>query len=136
LPENLTTVTDQLIHKGIRPSYQRAKIFTYLKKSRSHPTVDEIYAALSAQIPSLSKATVYNTLHALIEAGLVRELNIDLEAQRYDTMLEDHGHFRCVACGKIFNFMVDVDNMVVEGLQGFEVEKKDVYFTGLCPDCR
>jgi len=98
--------------------------------------VDEIYAALSQQIPSLSKATIYNTLHTLIEAGLVRELNIDLEAQRYDTLLENHGHFRCVSCGKIFNFTVDVDHLKVEGLQGFCVDKKDVFFTGLCPDCR
>lgn len=136
MPEDLTAITDQLVRKGIRPSYHRIKVFTYLHQVEAHPTVEEIYTALSPQIPSLSKATVYNTLHTLIEAGLVREVNIDLEAQHYDVMLENHGHFRCVACRQIFNFVAEIDQIAVEGLQNFKIDKKDIYFTGLCPACK
>lgn len=136
MSEELTAITDQLVRNGIRPSYHRIKVFTYLQQTETHPTVEEIYTALSPHIPSLSKATVYNTLHTLIEAGLVREVNIDLDAQHYDTMLENHGHFRCVACGQIFNFDADIDQITVSGLQNFRIDKKDVFFSGLCPACQ
>lgn len=134
--ENFSTFTDQLVHKGIRPSFHRLKIFAYLNQADTHPTVEEIFADLSPQIPTLSKATVYNTLHTLIEAGLVREVNIDLDAQHYDVMLENHGHFRCFKCGQIFNFDASIDQIPVDGLQNFQIVKKDVYFSGLCPACQ
>jgi Fe2+ or Zn2+ uptake regulation protein len=136
LPDDLTTLTNQLVQYGIRPSIHRIKILDYLHQTETHPAVDEIFTALSPQIPSLSKATVYNTLHTLIEAGLVREVNIDLDAQRYDIMLENHGHFQCVGCGEIFNFDADIDQIEVFGLQHFQIDKKDIYFTGLCPACK
>lgn len=136
MPDELTTITNQLVQKGVRPSYHRIKILAYLKQSETHPTVEDVYTALSPHIPSLSKATVYNTLHTLIESGLVREVNIGLDAQRYDTMLENHGHFRCIACGQIFNFDADIDQIKVGGLQNFQIDKKDVYFSGLCPACQ
>jgi len=136
LLEDFNLIAEQLTSKGIRPSIHRIKVFAYLHQIESHPTVEDIYTALSPQIPSLSKATVYNTLHTLIEAGLVREVNIDLDAQRYDTLLENHGHFQCSACGEIFNFEADIDQLKVAGLQDFQVDKKDVYFSGLCPACQ
>ncbi len=132
----ITQLTDQLTHKGIRLSYHRLKILAYLSEVHTHPTVEEIFTALSAEIPSLSKATIYNTLHTFIEAGLVREIDIDIDAQHYDIMLEDHGHFKCQSCGKIFNFDINFDQLAVEGLQSFRINKKDVYFSGLCPGCQ
>ncbi|NLN69299.1 MAG: transcriptional repressor [Chloroflexi bacterium] len=136
LSKELSTTANLLTRKGIRPSYQRIRIMAYLNQSERHPTVEDIFAALSLEIPSLSKATVYNTLHTLIEAGLVRVLNIEHDAQRYDPILENHGHFRCERCGQIFNFDIDMGQINTAGLQGFQIEKKDVYFSGLCPECQ
>lgn len=134
--ENHLTPTQELTSKGIRPSYHRVKILQYLRKDQSHPTVEDIFSALSPEIPSLSKATVYNTLHTFIEAGLVRELNIHIDAQHYDSMLEEHGHFKCISCGQISNFNLDHSQLVIKDLQGFQIQKRDVYFSGLCPVCQ
>jgi Fur family transcriptional regulator, peroxide stress response regulator len=136
LTEITSHLTEQLKSIGIRPSFQRIKVLEYLWTCHSHPTVEEIFAALTTEIPTISKATIYNTLHTFIEAGLVREINIGTDAQHYDMMLEDHGHFKCVSCGKIFNFTLDYDQLVVNGLHSFLIKKKDVYFSGLCPDCQ
>ena len=136
MPDELTAITDQLAQNGVRPSYHRIKILAFLKQSETHPSVEDVYTALSPHIPSLSKATVYNTLHTLIESGLVREVNIGLDAQRYDTMLDNHGHFKCSACRQIFNFDADIDQIKVGGLQNFQIDKRDVYFSGLCPACQ
>jgi Fe2+ or Zn2+ uptake regulation protein len=101
-----------------------------------HPTVDEIFRALSAVIPSLSKVTIYNTLRIFVEAGLLRIVNIDETEKRYDITLANHGHFLCDACGTIYNFQVNIDQVPIEGLSQFEITQKNVYFKGLCPNCR
>lgn len=129
-------LSGQLKNKGIRPSYQRIKVLEYLYRQGGHPTVDEIFCALSAGIPSLSKVTVYNTLHILREAGLVQEVVIDESEKRYDITLTDHGHFQCEVCRTVYNFQVEINQAPIEGLAQFEVRQKNVYFKGLCPNCR
>jgi len=128
-------LTEQLKGKDIRPSYQRIKVLEYMYHKGGHPTVDEIFRALSADIPSLSKGTIYNTLHTLVEAGLVREVGIDETEKCYDITLFNHGHFQCEACGTIYNFKVTIDQIPIDGLDQFEITQKNVYFKGLCPNC-
>jgi Fe2+ or Zn2+ uptake regulation protein len=128
-------LTQQLKSKDIRPSYQRIKVLEYLYQKGGHPTVDQIFRALSADIPSLSKVTIYNTLHTLVEAGLVRSVDIDETEKSYDITLNNHGHFQCQACGTIYNFQVNIDQVTVDGLGQFEITQKNVYFKGLCPNC-
>jgi Fur family peroxide stress response transcriptional regulator len=129
-------LTNQLKSKGIRPSYQRIKVLEYAYQKGGHPTVDEIFRALAADIPSLSKVTVYNTLHTFVEAGLLRVVDIDDTEKRYDLTLANHGHFQCEVCGAIYNFEVNIDQVQIEGLSQFEITQKNVYFKGLCPNCR
>ncbi len=128
-------LTHQLKSKGIRPSYHRIKVLEYLHQKGGHPTVDEIFSALSPEIPSLSKVTIYNTLHAFVEAGLVRVVEIDEAQMRYDITVGDHGHFLCEACGTIYNFPVNIDQTSIKGLNQFKITQKDVYLKGLCPNC-
>ena len=91
----------ELKEKKIRLSYQRVKILDYLNRNRTHPTADEIYTGLIAEIPSLSKTTVYNSLNSLVKANLVQELTIEDNENRYDIVTETHGHFKCEKCGTL-----------------------------------
>ena len=75
-------VVKRLQNHNIKPSVQRIAIMNYLIEHRTHPTVDEIYTALSPSIPTLSKTTVYNTLKLLSEQGAAQTLTID-ERNRY-----------------------------------------------------
>ena len=128
-------LSEQLKSKGIRPSYQRIKVLEYMYQKGGHPTVFEIFNALSSEIPSLSKVTIYNTLHTLVEAGLLRPVDIDDSEKRFDITLTSHGHFQCEVCGTIYNFKVNIDQVPVEGLNQFEIKQKNIYFKGRCPDC-
>ncbi|MGE4497538.1 MAG: Fur family transcriptional regulator [Deferribacterales bacterium] len=126
----------ELAEKNIRPSFQRVRILAYMKENLCHPTVERIYQDLHAEIPSLSKTTVYNTLNLFVESGLVRILNIEDNETRYDIVMKSHGHFKCESCGKIFNFRIDIDSFNTEELGGFRINDKNVYFKGICPECR
>jgi Fe2+ or Zn2+ uptake regulation protein len=131
MPDN----SELLEKKDIRPSYQRLRVLGFMQQAKGHPTVDEIYKHLSAEIPSLSRTTVYNTLHTLVRAGLVRVLNIDHDETRYEINLHDHGHFRCIKCGSITHFKLYIDLIPTEGLDHYQIQEKNVYYAGLCPEC-
>jgi Fur family transcriptional regulator, peroxide stress response regulator len=125
----------ELIDRDIRPSYQRLKILEYLLNNQHHPTVDQIFKDLQREIPTLSKATVYNTLKAFIEAQLVRVINVADNEHRYDIIMKKHGHFKCESCGAIFDFQINIDEFVTDALNHFQINAKDVYFKGICPGC-
>ena len=129
------SLISELKNKGIRPSYQRVKVLEFLYQVNSHLTADMIYRSLLKEIPTLSKATIYNSLHSFVDAGLVRVINIDDDEMRYDVVLADHGHFKCDSCGSIYNFAIDINSVPFDELNQFQVNEKNVYFKGLCPNC-
>lgn len=128
-------IMEALRRKNIRLSHQRLKIAEYLCRKGGHPTVEEIYAALHETEPTLSKTTIYNTLHALADAGLVRTLSIEDTELRYDVITAEHGHFKCERCGEIFNFNIRPEVLDRSELDGFRVTERSVYFKGVCPKC-
>ena len=125
----------ELQENGINPSHQRVMILKYLVENQCHPTVEQIFSALRSSIPTLSKVTVYNTLDLFIEAKLVRTLAIEEKETRYDIVMQNHGHFKCSSCGKIYNFAVDIDRFLTDDLHGFQIAEKNVHFHGICPAC-
>ena len=128
-------LVNELKRSNIRLSSRRLKILEYLCRDLTHPTVEQIYGSLKTQVPGLSKTTVYNTLHILVKAGLVKELYIEDNEIRYDIVTKSHGHFKCEKCGAIYNFEIDPGALATQDLKGFKVIDKDVYFKGVCPKC-
>ena len=131
----------EMTQNGIRPSIQRLAIYRYVKESSSHPTVDMVYTQLHAEYPTLSRTTVYNTLHLLSEKGLLKTLNIDTDEQRYDGMLKKHIHFKCIKCKKIYDLMDDdgikqFDECCTRILpKGFSTENTELNLWGTCSEC-
>lgn len=119
---------------GIKPSFQRVKVLEYLILNDTHPTTDEIYKGLIDDVPTLSKATVYNTLNLFLEKSLVNTMSPDNQEIRYDLLMDDHGHFVCESCGTIFNFPYSFKNRY-EGLDGFNIEHEEIVLKGTCDKC-
>ncbi len=128
-------LTKELKMKNIRLSHQRLKVLEYLTIHMDHPTVDQIYNGLHKEIPTLSKTTVYSTLSALADAGLVRIINIEDNEARYDIRVADHGHFKCESCGTIYDFQANIDSLTTVDLKRFDIKDKNLYFKGCCPTC-
>lgn len=124
-----------LIEHGIRPSNYRIRILQCLEDNKLHPTADQMYQNLLSEFPTLSKMSVYNTIEVLLEADLIREITIENNEVRYDAHLEEHGHFKCNHCGKIFNFEVDFKHLKVSGLDQFIIKDQDIFLKGICPEC-
>jgi len=135
LKPSFENLSDELLKKEIRPSFQRIKVLEYLITQLCHPTVDQIFNDLVKEVPTLSKATIYNTLNLLIKAKLARVVTIEDNETRYDIKMSNHGHFKCELCGTIFDFKVNIDNFMTEELSEFKINEKNVYFKGICPIC-
>ena len=131
--ENLSAVLRQ---HGICPTQQRLAVYAYLQSHRTHPTVDTVYQALVKEQPSLSRTTVYNTMRALTDAGLIRVVTIDPDEQHFDAGIEDHGHFRCSRCGTVYDFPLSADTVRPLLPNGFSVTTWDIYTNGVCPHCQ
>ena len=130
-------VYEYLLSYNVKPSVQRIAIMDYLLKHKTHPSIDDIYLALSKSIPTLSKTTVYNTLKLLTENGAAQMLTIDERNACFDGDITPHAHFQCKACGKIFDVFDMPENQSTESLksEGFCIDETQVYYIGLCPSC-
>lgn len=128
-------LTNMIHSAGLRPSIQRIAVFSLVANSRKHPSADEIFSELTKTYPSLSRTTVYNSLHALVDAGLVRGLEIECGNRHYDLAPQPpHSHFICRKCGKIFDMTIP-SGISAAASPGFCVDSVDVYFKGVCPVC-
>ena len=128
-------IREQLMDHDVKPSYNRIKILEYLMKNQNHPTADDIYVQLKQELPTLSKATVYNSINAFTTAGLVKVLNMEGNESRYDHITSTHGHFHCDQCGAYYDFKISVDNLRSDDLAGFAIKETDVYLRGICKKC-
>lgn len=128
------TSAEILLKHNIRPSLTRVMIFDYLRAHRTHPTADEIYMALHPKAPTLSKTTVYNTMKLLASEGIIKLITIEEQQARFDACAENHGHFLCTDCGKVYDF--DINFPPAQLPEGFEVSTRDIYFTGKCNSCK
>jgi Fe2+ or Zn2+ uptake regulation protein len=132
---HIESIGEYLKNNGIKPSYQRIKIFQYLVEKKNHPTVDMIYKALCSEIPTLSKTTVYNTLNLFIEKKIVNVIVIEENETRYDSVMNVHGHFKCEKCGRIFDVNINKGAIEEKALKDFEIKEQHYYFKGICKDC-
>lgn len=124
-----------LIEHDIAPSLQRIKIHEFLEKNRIHPTADMIYRALDDEIPTLSKATVYNTLKIFIEKGIIMELYLFENEVRYEYNLEPHIHFKCIKCNKIYDISKTLEWIKDEETEGHKIIEHHVNLKGICKSC-
>tara|TARA_B100000674_G_scaffold114154_2_gene85440 strand:- start:5825 stop:6160 length:336 start_codon:yes stop_codon:yes gene_type:complete len=100
---------------------------------KDHPNADEILLRVRRNLPTISLATVYNCLDALVDCGLVRQVNLDRSPSRFCPNLTPHAHFKCNRTGKIHD--IPMDPKVVASLEsslpkGFTAENFDLSFIG------
>lgn len=103
IPEDLARKGNQPLPtmSGLRLTKQRQEVYQVLLEQRDHPTAGEVYTRVRAKMPSISLATVYNCLDALVAHRIVRQVNFDREPSRFCPNLVEHGHFQDVTTGII-----------------------------------
>lgn len=133
-------IAERLKEAGLRLTPQRLAIYGALVETDSHPTALHLYEQLRPELPSLSQATVYNTLQALVEQGLVHEIGDAGDgAVHYDADLTPHVNLVCTRCQRIDDFHADIltwaDDLVAAE-SGYQLKGARLVYYGLCPVCQ
>jgi Fur family transcriptional regulator, ferric uptake regulator len=118
---------------------QRRVILEELGKLKSHPTADEIYERVRERLPSISLGTVYRNLETLSSAGIIQKLELAGSQKRFDGMVENHYHVRCVKCGRVDDAHVAPMICIEEsakGIRGYRIVSHRLEFEGICLACQ
>jgi Fur family peroxide stress response transcriptional regulator len=118
---------------------QRRAVLDVVLGSEEHLTANEIYEAARRLLPTLSFATVYNSLKFLKEAGLVSEINFGKGSSRYDREIGRHDHAICSRCGRLVDFdLPETPQMLRAAARRSRFKPESIHLTlvGVCPDCQ
>jgi Fe2+ or Zn2+ uptake regulation protein len=124
---------------GRRVTTPRLLVHRCVRARDRHLTAEQVYAELAEQMPSLSAATVYETLDLLDELGLIRRVSTPRGATTYDSRVGDHHHLVCRACGQMEDLEVSIDTGAAENAAraaGFAPDFAQLTVSGLCSACR
>jgi Fe2+ or Zn2+ uptake regulation protein len=129
-------IKQSLEAKGLRCTPQRYAVMAFLMEHASHPTASEIFEAVNRVDPRCSRATTYNNLRDLVQAGLVREVAVEGRAARFDAKGMRHHHFICDRCGNVEDMeWYDVPRPVAASLGKRVLRECEMIFRGLCAKC-
>ena len=118
---------------------QRRAVLDVVLESEEHLTANEIFEAARRRLPTLSFATVYNSLKYLKDAGLVREINFGKASSRYDRETGRHDHAICSRCGRLVDFdLPETPQMLRAAARRSRFKPESIHLTlvGVCPDCQ
>ena len=120
----------------LRCTPQRFAVMAYLMEQNQHPTAVEIFEAVNRVDPRSSRATTYNNLRDLVQAGLVREVAMEGRAARYDAKGLRHNHFICDRCGNVEDMeWYDVPAPAAGALGKRILRECELILRGLCAKC-
>lgn len=122
--------------RELRSTPQRYAVMEFLLAGRVHATAEEIFDAVNRRDPRSSRATIYNNLRALVEAGLVREVALKGRAAKFEAHVDRHHHFICDRCGTIEDiewFAVPPPGRRVLGAR--TLRTCELILRGLCKAC-
>lgn len=117
---------------------QREVVLQVIRDAGEHLTANAVFGAAKELLPSISFATVYNSLRFLKDAGHIAEIQFGNGASRFDPMTSRHDHALCTRCGKLVDIeMEHPDELVAKAAAYSKFKPESLEFTlrGTCPEC-
>lgn len=132
----MTNFTTLLKEYDLKVTPQRVAIVEQLHNN-GHMNIDDLYKRLLEKFPSISLATIYKNINAMIEKVFLAEVKIPNAKSVYELVKEEHAHMVCSDCGYIEDVIVNTANVVNEAsnISNFKVDNTNIVLTGLCPKC-
>lgn len=134
---NRQNLRERIVESGLKATHQRIVVYESLTELHGkHPTPEEVYQHLKPLNPSISLGTVYKTLDALAETGLIRKVLSEEGGKRFDANVVAHSHIYCSNTKEIIDFEdEELDQLLQDffhrrNLSNFEIRSIAVQLTG------
>lgn len=119
-----------------RNTRQRSAIRDAIRRADGPLGPQELLDHARAVVPSISLATVYRNINALLEEGSIIRVELPGQATLYESAgLDHHHHFRCKVCGRTFDVEGCPGNLASLLPDGFRLDAHDITLFGACADC-
>ncbi len=130
-------LTEFLHRRHLRKTPERYAILSKAIELSAHFDVDQLYNALETEGYHVSRATIYNTLELLCEAGILNRHLFATNLARYEVARGSHLHLICRKCGKIkeIDDPLLTQSLLHRDYDGFSPEYSSSSIYGLCADC-
>jgi Fur family ferric uptake transcriptional regulator len=132
-------LAEQLRSASLRVTAPRMAVLAEVR-STPHADVETIATGVRERLGSVSTQAVYDVLHALTKAGLLRRIEPAGSPARFEARIGDnHHHVVCRLCGAIDDVDCAVGSapcLEANSNQGFVIDEADVTYWGLCPNCQ
>ena len=105
---------------------------------QGHINIDGIYSILQEKFPSISLATIYKNINAMIEISFLSEVKIPNQKSVYELTKAEHTHVVCSKCNAILDIELDTSTLVLEVSKksDYTLKTSSIVFNGVCPDCK
>ena len=123
---------------NLKLTKKRKVVLQVIYGSNKHLTANEVFESSKKLLPSISFATVYNSLHFLKKEGHIAEIQFGNGASRFDCKTERHDHALCNKCGKLVDLELEIPEKLVKTASDYSKFKTDtieLILRGLCPKC-
>jgi len=122
-------------HLKVTP--QRLGILSFMHKA-GHINIEDLFTQLKKEFTSISLATLYKNIHAMLGVELLKEVQIPHEKPKYEITKTPHAHLLCQKCGNFEDIFLDVDTMLnnVAKQSNYELKESSIIYSGICPKCQ
>lgn len=117
---------------------QREVVLQVIRDGEEHLTANEVFDRAKQLLPTISFATVYNSLRYLKKTNLIGEISFGNGASRFDALTSRHDHAICTKCGKLVDMEIELPSEIVKlatKFSKFKLESIELTLRGLCPEC-
>jgi len=139
MAQTLEAEFQQLCHeKHLAATHQRLVLYRALMQMPNHPNPEQVFEQVRQELPSISLATVYKTLHLFITTGIIREVSPHHGSLRIEPNASRHHHFICLACHAITDLeprAMDETPLKDSVPYGYRIEQVSMEVRGLCREC-
>ncbi|MGI6766722.1 MAG: Fur family transcriptional regulator [Lentihominibacter sp.] len=129
--------------KKERNTTQKEIIGNTVRRMTTHPTAEEVVAKVHEEHPGIGRATVYRALKRMVDKGDLKQVRITGGADRFDFRTEEHHHFKCNRCGRVFDLDAetgcspDLSELLGQlGDSSAEITGVNISFEGICKCCK
>jgi len=132
--ENYTTILRQY---NLKATPQRLAIIESID-NYGHINIDKLYEEVKNKFNSISLATIYKNINAMIENMLLQEVKIPHEKSVYEIVKKEHSHFVCERCSNVLDIEVDTNNIVehISNKYHLTINQSDLVLSGVCKNCK
>ena len=122
---------------NLKATPQRLSIVEELY-NHGHMNIDQLYKSLLTKFPSISLATIYKNINAMIEICFLAEVKLPNKKSVYELTKQEHSHVVCSECGEVMDLTLDLSKLCdqAKAKSDYTLKHSNIVFDGICPSCK